>query len=72
MPQISLASNVIAALSTFETGQFFSASLAISTNLVSFRFGTLARRVRAERLMRKPCPSGSRVTAASLLSSVGV
>ena len=29
--QINLASNVIAALSTLETGQFFSASLAISS-----------------------------------------
>jgi hypothetical protein len=35
MPQINLASNVIAALRTFETGQFFSASLAISMNLAS-------------------------------------
>ena len=59
VPQISLASNVIAALSTFETGQFFSASLAISTNLVSSRFGTFARRVRADWLMRNPWPSGS-------------
>ncbi len=70
--QINLASNVIAALRTFETGQFFSASLAISANLVSSRLGTWARRVRAERLMRKPCPSGSSVTAASVVSSVGV
>jgi hypothetical protein len=30
MPQINLASNVIAALRAFETGQFFSASFAIS------------------------------------------
>jgi hypothetical protein len=29
LPQINLASSVIAALRTFETGQFFSASLAI-------------------------------------------
>ena len=34
-------------------------------------FGTLARRVRAERLMRKPLPSGSRVTAASVLRPGG-
>src|SRR5207253_11377345 len=72
LPQINLASNVIAALRTFETGQFFSASFAISADLVSSRFGTFARRVRAERLMRNPWPSGSRVTAASVLSSVGV
>src|ERR1700693_1915664 len=29
------------------------------------RVGTLARSVSAERLIRKPCPSGSRLTAAS-------
>jgi hypothetical protein len=46
MPQINLASNVIAALRTFETGQVSSASFANSTNLVSSRFGTFARRVR--------------------------
>jgi hypothetical protein len=40
----SLASSVISALRTFETGQFFSASFAISANLLSSRFGTLARR----------------------------
>ena len=71
-PQINLASNVIAALSTFETGQFFSASPAIRANAAWSRFGTWARRVRADRLMRKPWPSGSSVTAASVLSSVGV
>src|SRR5580700_6979376 len=48
-PQINLASNVIAALSTFETGQFFSASLAIRANAAWSRFGTWARRVRADR-----------------------
>src|ERR1700739_1651111 len=71
-PQINLASNVIAALRTLETGQFFSASPAIRANAASSRFGTWARSVRAERLMRNPWPSGSRVTAASVLSSVGV
>jgi hypothetical protein len=69
MPQINLASNVIAALRTFETGQVSSASFANSTNLVSSRFGTFARRVRAERLIRNPWPSGSSVIAASVLSS---
>jgi AraC family transcriptional regulator len=34
--------------------------------------GAAARRVRPERAMRKPDPSGSRETAASVLSSVGV
>jgi hypothetical protein len=58
---MSLASNVISALRTFETGQFFSASLAISANLVSSRFGTWARRVKADRVIRKPLPSGSSV-----------
>jgi hypothetical protein len=52
--QINFASNVIAVLRAFETGQFFSAAVAISRNLVSSKFGTFARRVRAERLMRKP------------------
>ena len=37
MPQINLASNVIAALSTLETGQFFSASLAIRANAAQVR-----------------------------------
>src|SRR4029077_13784128 len=69
---MSLASSSISALRTLETGQFFSASLAKSANLVSSRLGTLARSVRAERLMRNPWPSGSRVTAASVLSLVGV
>ena len=71
-PQINLASNVFAALSTFETGQFFSASPAIRAKLASSRLGTCARNVRAERLMRKPWPSGSSVIAASVVSSVGV
>ena len=69
---MSLASKVISALRTFETGQVFSASLAISANLVSSRFGTWARRVKADRVIRKPLPSGSSVTAASVVSSVGV
>jgi hypothetical protein len=47
-------------------------SFASCANFVSSRLGTLARSVRAERLMRNPWPSGSRVTAASVLSSVGV
>ena len=46
--QINLASSVIAALRTFETGQFFSASLTIRANATSSRPGTLARRVRAD------------------------
>src|ERR1700730_9800044 len=69
---ISLASSVISALRTLETGQFFSASPAIRANVAWSRFGTLARSDKAERVMRKPWPSGSRVTAASVLSSVGV
>ena len=59
----SLASNVIVVLSTLDTGQFFSASPAIRAKAASSRFGTFARRVSAERLMRKPWPSGSSVTA---------
>src|SRR5205823_3507654 len=70
--QISLASSVIAALRTFETGQFFSASAANRAKVPSSRLGTWARKVSAERLMRKPCPSGSRVIADSVLSSVGL
>src|SRR5262245_24329887 len=69
---ISFASRVTSELRTLETGQFFSASPAIPAKAASSRFGTLARRVSADRLMRKPWPSGSRVTAASVLSSVGV
>src|SRR5580698_912841 len=71
-PQINLASKVIAALRTLETGQFFSASPAMRANAASSRFGTFARNVRADRLMRNPWPSGSSVTAASVVSSVGV
>jgi hypothetical protein len=41
-PQISLASKVIAALRTLDTGQFFSASTAIRANVASSRFA-LAR-----------------------------
>src|SRR5262245_25865851 len=51
---ISLASNVIAALRTLETGQFFSASLAIRPKAASSRFGTWASKVRADRLIRNP------------------
>lgn len=71
-PQISLASKVIAALRTLDTGQFFSASPTIRVNAASSKFGTWARKVRADRLMRNPWPSGSSVTAASVVSSVGV
>jgi len=52
--QTSSASNVISAVRTLETGQFFSASLAKRVNVASSMFGTLARNDRAERLMRKP------------------
>jgi hypothetical protein len=45
--QSSLASSVISALRTLETGQFFSALPAIRAKVASSRFGTLARRVRA-------------------------
>src|SRR6185312_10274485 len=68
----SLASSVIWAFRTFDTGQFFSASPAIFANAASSNFGTLARSVKAERVIRNPCPSGSRLTAASVVSSVGV
>src|SRR3984957_15622440 len=70
--QTSFASKVIVALSTLETGQFFSASPAILRNPASSTPGTWARSVSADLLMRKPWPSGSSVTAASVLSSVGV
>src|SRR6266446_5129741 len=70
--QTSFASSVISALSTLETGQFCSASCAIRANVSCSRFGTLARSVRAERLIRKDSLSCSRVTAASVWSSVGV
>src|SRR4029077_3188563 len=66
------ASRVISALSALETGQFCSASFASRVNVASSKLGTLARSVKAERLMRNPAPSGSRLTAASVLSSVGV
>jgi hypothetical protein len=72
VPQLNLASKVIVALRTLETGQFFSASPVIRANVAWSRFGTWARRVRADRLMRNPWPSGSSVTAASVSSSVGV
>src|SRR5205807_10229799 len=52
--QISFASNVISALRTLETGQFFSASLARRVKVASSMSGTLARNDRAEWLMRKP------------------
>src|SRR5690349_7540040 len=50
----SLASSVICALSTLETGHDFSALPANSLNFASSRLGTLARNVSAERVMRKP------------------
>ena len=52
--QTSLASSVISALRTFETGQFFSASRAKSWKAASAIPDTVARKVRAERLIRKP------------------
>src|SRR4051812_48222600 len=67
----SFTSSVIAALSTFETGQFFSASPAIRAKPESSRLGTLPRKVRADLLILNPWPSGSSVTAASVESSVG-
>src|SRR5438309_9717162 len=70
--QVSFASNVISVLSILDTGQFFSASLAMRANASSSRFGTCARKVSADRLMRNPASSCSSVTAASVLSSVGV
>src|SRR6516165_9807618 len=50
----SLASRVISALSTLETGHDFSATPANSLNFASSRLGTLARSVSAERVIRKP------------------
>jgi hypothetical protein len=52
--QTSLASGVISALRTFKTGQFFSGVAGHLVNVASSRLGRLARRVRAEWLMRKP------------------
>ena len=68
--QTSLASSVISAFRTLETGQFFSAAVAMAAKAASSIPGTVARRVRAERLMRKPWPSGSRVTAASVVGTL--
>ena len=68
---INFASTVIAALRTLETGQSFSASPTIRVKAASSRFGTWARTVRADRLMRNPSPSGSMVTAASTSSAAG-
>src|SRR5262249_37801608 len=62
------ASSVICALSTLDTGQVFSALPASSLNFASSTFGTLARSVSVERLMRNPWPSGSRLTAASVVN----
>src|SRR6478752_9971201 len=72
LDQVNLASSVIVAFSTFDTGQFFSASPAILAKPASSRFGTLARSVSADLLILKPLPSGSRLTAASVVSSSGV
>src|SRR3954464_14577952 len=68
----SFASRVIATLSAFETGQFFSASPAMRVKPASSRLGTLPRKVRADLLILNPWPSGSSVTAASVESSVGL
>src|SRR5260370_113032 len=54
---VNFASKVIAALRTLDTGQFFSASPARLANAASSRFGTFARKVSAERLMRNACPA---------------
>src|SRR5262249_35841469 len=55
--QINFASKVISALRTLDTGQFFSASPAIRANAAWSRFGTCARSVSADLLIRNPCPS---------------
>src|SRR5205085_2237532 len=65
-------SRVISALRTFETGQFFSAARASSSNLPRSMPGTCPLSVRADLLIWKPWPSFSRVTAASVESSVGL
>src|SRR6185437_505727 len=70
--QTSFASRMISALNSFDTGQFFSASPASRAKASASILGTLARRVRADLLILKPCPSGSSVIAASVASSVGV
>jgi hypothetical protein len=44
----NLALSVISALRTLETGQFFSVSWDVRVNVASSKFGTLARRVKAE------------------------
>jgi hypothetical protein len=59
--QISFASRVICALKAFEMGHVCSACRAIASNVGLSRFGTLARSVNAEPVMRMPAPSGSRV-----------
>ena len=63
---------VISALRTLDTGQFFSAVRANSSNLSGSIPGTCARRVSADFEIRKPWPSFSSETAASVASSVGV
>src|SRR5579871_145092 len=69
---MSLASSVMVAFRTLETGQFFSASPAMRANPASSRFGTLPRKVSADLLILNPLPSGSSVTAASVESCAGV
>ena len=54
MFQTSFASSVISALSTLETGQFFSALSAICLKVASSRPGTLAVRVSADLVIVKP------------------
>src|SRR3954452_3414632 len=68
----NVKSRVISALRTLDTGQFFSAVRASSSNLSCSIPGTCARRVSADLEILKPSPSFSSETAASVASSVGV
>src|SRR4051794_24082486 len=59
----NVKSRVISALRTLDTGQFFSAVRASSSNLARSIPGTCARRVRADLEILKPSPSFSSETA---------
>jgi hypothetical protein len=48
----NLASSLICALRTFEMGQLFTACHAMVSKVSRLRFGTFARKIKAEQLMR--------------------
>jgi hypothetical protein len=60
----SVAFSVTLALSTFDTGQFFSAASASLSNSACEMPGTLAFRVSAEAAIFQPAPSCSSETSA--------